>query len=414
MKKRLISIMLAAVLALSPAMPALAQGTITVAESTADAAAGTMSTPTVTAKKTEFTYTGKKITPSLTVKDGKKSVSKKYYKADLKPGDDGKTVGDHTLVVEFKPPYSGKREVKYTIDPKKTTISSFTADTNSITVKIKTQKPEVTGYEILYSTGTNIEKADFEPEIKNASITIPGLKSNTKYYFWVRTYKKIGGDKFTSEWSSKKSYKTKAVKKNSNSNNSNKPGNSNNSNNNSNKPGTLNYDFDFDFLANKIKLNNKPLTSYSYDQIKAFTNGLDKEHYEITTDPSAPGEEDCKLIYKGETGLTVTKSKYGTRYFFIQFRNEPTSYPGMPTVTHEYSALNNGWKAVLEPLYPGLYDKIKDKEGSYEAKNGVDIGTMYNGNDRGVDVVTFHFPDGKNFALKWMPDSNIAVDIDIP
>lgn len=73
------------------------------------------------------------------------------------------------------------------------------------------KKSGVSGYEIKYSTSNNM----IQPKIvsvngnKNTSKKISKLKSGTKYYVQVRTYKKTGGKKLYSPWSSIKSVKVK-------------------------------------------------------------------------------------------------------------------------------------------------------------------------------------------------------------
>lgn len=457
MKNRLISILLAVVLACTPAMPALANGmkteaiatadsmlspaqgespsvtqeaalpmeqeTTPVAESFANADADILPKPTVTPKKTVFTYTGKKITPSLTVKDGKKSVSKKLYEVALVPGDDGKTVGTHTVLVSFKSPYTGIRTVDYKINPKKTSISSIKADSTTATVKIKTQKTETSGYEIAYSTGSDVNKATIVPVAGSttASRTISGLKANTKYYFWIRTYKSVTGEPkpYYSGWSSKKSAKTKKAAQNSNSNSNNS--NSNNSNssnsnssnsndNNSNsytnpdfndKTSSIKYSFSFDDYAGSFLLGGKPITSYSYEDIKAICKKADKAHYEINT--TYRGEE-CVLYYKGGTRLYVEKFGNSIEYQLIEEGGESGNYSDIPQIKHGISPLRGGWKSFLEPKYPGLYDILKDKNATYKSSNGAEVTSNFNP-DAYMPSLYLGFKDGKVVELQRQIDS---------
>ena len=69
----------------------------------------------------------------------------------------------------------------------------------------------VTGYKIQYSLKKNFKKAKSKT-IKKASttsLTIKKLKSKKKYYVRIRTYKKISGKTYQSNWSKSKVKRTK-------------------------------------------------------------------------------------------------------------------------------------------------------------------------------------------------------------
>ena len=69
----------------------------------------------------------------------------------------------------------------------------------------------ITGYQIQYSTSGKFKKAK-KITIKKAKITsktIKRLNSKKKYYVRIRTYIMIDGKKYYSNWSKKKSQKTK-------------------------------------------------------------------------------------------------------------------------------------------------------------------------------------------------------------
>ena len=89
-------------------------------------------------------------------------------------------------------------------------IESINAAKDTITYKKQTA--DTTGYQVQYST-----TKDFSSGVKNINITKnkttsttkKKLKAKKKYYVRIRTYKKVGGKKIYSTWSSLKSIKTK-------------------------------------------------------------------------------------------------------------------------------------------------------------------------------------------------------------
>lgn len=91
-----------------------------------------------------------------------------------------------------------------------TSISKITSGKKKVTVKWK-KKVDVSGYQIQYSTKSNFansKKATVKGN-KNTSKTIKGLKSKKKYYFRLRAYKTINGQKYYSSWSKAKAVKVK-------------------------------------------------------------------------------------------------------------------------------------------------------------------------------------------------------------
>lgn len=96
---------------------------------------------------------------------------------------------------------------------KKTSISKLTAGKRTLTVKWKKQQYGVKGYQIEYGTKAafNNDKTTVKT-IRNCdaiSKKLTKLKSKTKYYVTVRTYKTIEDVDYYSEWSAKKSLTTK-------------------------------------------------------------------------------------------------------------------------------------------------------------------------------------------------------------
>lgn len=101
--------------------------------------------------------------------------------------------------------------------PKKPTVSSVSAGAAAFTVKWK-KISGVTGYQVQYSTSSKFtsktSKTATAKKDKTTAKTVSGLKSKTKYYVRVRTYKTSGKKKKYSSWSSVKSVTTKVAKVN--------------------------------------------------------------------------------------------------------------------------------------------------------------------------------------------------------
>ena len=98
----------------------------------------------------------------------------------------------------------------FTINPKSTNITSLTKGKKSITIKIKKQQTQTTGYQIMYSQNKNFKNSK-TTKINNKTTkkTIKNLKAKKKYYAKVRTYKVINGKTYYSDWSKVKQVKTK-------------------------------------------------------------------------------------------------------------------------------------------------------------------------------------------------------------
>ena len=101
--------------------------------------------------------------------------------------------------------------------PKKPTVSSVSAGAAAFTVKWK-KVSGVTGYQVQYSTSSKFSsktsKTATAKKDKTTAKTVSGLRSKTKYYVRVRTYKTSGKKKKYSSWSSAKSVTTKVAKVN--------------------------------------------------------------------------------------------------------------------------------------------------------------------------------------------------------
>ena len=164
-----------------------------------------------------FTYDGKVKQPTVTVYDGSTKLKKNTDYTVSYSYTKSKNVGEYSVKVTFKGNYSGSKSVTYTIIPKGTTLLK-TASTGKdwISPQWKKQTTQTTGYEIMYSKSAGFRSGNKTVTVSDSKQTvkkITGLKKNTKYYFKIRTYKKVkinGRYKvFYSSWSPVKEFKTR-------------------------------------------------------------------------------------------------------------------------------------------------------------------------------------------------------------
>ena len=130
---------------------------------------------------------------------------------DIKYEKGSKNVGRYYVKVTFKGNYSGSKTEYFNIIPNGTKIVKLKAKKKGISIKIKKQRTQTTGYQIQYSLDRNFKKSKTKTIKKSTqtSLTIKGLKAKKEYYVRVRTYKAKGNKKFYSSWSTIKSIKTK-------------------------------------------------------------------------------------------------------------------------------------------------------------------------------------------------------------
>ena len=164
----------------------------------------------VTLAKTSYTYNGKAQKPSVVVKDSKgKTISSKYYTVTYASG--RKNVGTYKVTVKFKGNYSGTKTLTFKINPAKTTLGTLTAANKALTVKWTKKAPQISGYQIQYSTTKSFKsyKTKTVSGYKTTSTKLTGLSAKKTYYVRVRTYKKVGGVTYYTGWSTIKYKKTK-------------------------------------------------------------------------------------------------------------------------------------------------------------------------------------------------------------
>ncbi|MCD7840157.1 MAG: fibronectin type III domain-containing protein [Erysipelotrichaceae bacterium] len=164
---------------------------------------------TATLSTSTYTYDGKVKKPSVTLKNGSTTISSSNYTVTYASG--RKNVGTYKVTIKGKGNYTGTITKTFKINPAKTTLKSLTKAKKAITVKWTKKTTQVTGYQIQYSTSSKFSSAKTVTISSNKTISkkITGLKSNTKYYVRIRTYKTVNGTKYYSGWSSSKNIKTK-------------------------------------------------------------------------------------------------------------------------------------------------------------------------------------------------------------
>lgn len=165
---------------------------------------------TVSLSSTKYTYDGKVKKPTVIVKDKQgNKVSTSNYTVTYPDG--RKYVGKYTVKISFKGAYTGTASRSFTIVPKGTTISSLSAVSKGFSVKWNKQPTQSTGYQIRYSTKSNMSSAKTVTVSKNSTLSkkITGLTAGKKYYVQVRTYKTVSSTKYYSSWSGTKSVTTK-------------------------------------------------------------------------------------------------------------------------------------------------------------------------------------------------------------
>ena len=95
--------------------------------------------------------------------------------------------------------------------PKATKITKLTAKKKGFVVQWKKGASGVKGYQIQYSLKSSFKNSKIVTVkgVKTTKKAVNKLKAKKKYYVRVRTYKVVNGKKVTSNWSAKKTIKTK-------------------------------------------------------------------------------------------------------------------------------------------------------------------------------------------------------------
>ena len=155
-------------------------------------------------------YNGETIkqTPVVTV-EGKILSEYTDYEVSYK---NNKNVGTATMTITGEGNYTGTITKDFQINPTGTKFVKCSGGTKKVALKWKKQPTQTTGYQVRYSKKKNFKSGVKKVTVKNTKTTkkvIKKLKKGKKYYFQIRTYKKVGNQYFYSEWSKAKVVKVK-------------------------------------------------------------------------------------------------------------------------------------------------------------------------------------------------------------
>lgn len=156
-------------------------------------------------------YTGKSLKPAVEVKNGSKTLTQNVdYKVTYK---NNKKIGTASIIVQGIGNYVGTKTIKFNITPKKAAISSVVqAGDGKLTISWK-KASYAQGYVLYRSTKKNgtYSKIKTITDVNRLSYTNSGLKSGTKYYYKIKTYRKVNGKNIYSDFSTAKYGTTKKV-----------------------------------------------------------------------------------------------------------------------------------------------------------------------------------------------------------
>ena len=164
----------------------------------------------IEASKQKYLYDGKEKTPKPVFYDRRG----KAFDADDK---DLKVKFENNVVVgkaKMNVRYNGLwHAIKFTILPAKTKIEKLTSKKRKVVLKWDIVKAQASGYQVEYSRDKSFKKGSAKrvkvSGRKSSSLNINNLSSGRKYYFRVRTYKKVGKKTYYSPWSAAESVKVR-------------------------------------------------------------------------------------------------------------------------------------------------------------------------------------------------------------
>ena len=157
----------------------------------------------VTLSDKSFSYTGKACKPKVKVKYKGKKLSSKYYTVKYASG--RKKVGKYSVKIKLKGKYRGTKTAYFTINPQKTEIQDIMPEKEGFTIKWTEVKKQLSGYQIVYSRYKDFSDKKTVYTGKTGNKTINGLEGGYEYYVKIRTYAKVKGKQYYSDWSE---YKT--------------------------------------------------------------------------------------------------------------------------------------------------------------------------------------------------------------
>ncbi len=168
---------------------------------------------------TKLTYNQKVQRPKVSVTyKGKALKEKKNYVLKYSKG--CKKVGTYTVQIIGKGAYAGNVKKQFTILPPKTQVMGGYVGKKTVSVIIKRQTAQTSGYQLRYATNSKLKNAKTitVKGNKNNTVSLNGLKAGTTYYMQARTYMAIKGKKYYSKWSSTEHCKTSGKSKENTSN----------------------------------------------------------------------------------------------------------------------------------------------------------------------------------------------------
>lgn len=155
------------------------------------------------------TYTGKAIKPSVTVThNGNRLAEDVDYTVSYK---NNTKIGTAKVTIKGKGNYTGSKTVKFKIVPKKVTINTAKNTGKSAATVTWKKDSSVSGYEIFRSTKKSSGYKKVKTISKNSTVKFKDttLKKGKTYYYKVRSYKTVNGNKVYGAYSSVKSVKVK-------------------------------------------------------------------------------------------------------------------------------------------------------------------------------------------------------------
>ncbi len=124
---------------------------------------------------------------------------------------DNQKVGMAGVMILGKGNFDGSRVMSFKIRPQGTSLKKLVRGRKKLTAKWKKKDKQVTGYVVMCST-----KKDFSSGVKKVKVkknvkkyTFKNLKAKKKYFVRIRTYKKVAGLTYYSDWSDVMKIKTK-------------------------------------------------------------------------------------------------------------------------------------------------------------------------------------------------------------
>ena len=124
------------------------------------------------------------------------------------------SVGTASVIIKGTGSCTGSLTKTFRIIPKGTSLTALAAGKDFVKVSWKKQAKGTGGYTIQYSEDKTFAAGWKNVPVSGAGRTsgkVSGLKAGTRYYFRIRTWKKVNGVLYASAWSGAKSVKTKAA-----------------------------------------------------------------------------------------------------------------------------------------------------------------------------------------------------------